>query len=238
MICFWKSSIYAMFRIHWKPIKSDRESNFPESLSRYLNKINNRSLNTCQKGLKLILFECFHHLRWAVNTGDVPQIRKQKMQSEKYLISIIWGSTKIKSLLYVPKGMKHNTTFFVESVVPDLVEYVCQESRRKTLRGIMVHLDNVRPHNSRKRESALTARKAHRIPALAYNPDQPPSDFFLFGMLKERVSVTSYSSPGELISTISELISSLAKGQLVSVYKNYTKRLNWVIEHRSEYYRK
>jgi hypothetical protein len=66
----------------------------------------------------------------------MPQIPKQRIQFEKCLISIIWGSTGTKSLLYVPKDMKYNTTFFVESVIPDLVEHVCQESRRKTLRGI------------------------------------------------------------------------------------------------------
>jgi hypothetical protein len=89
----------------------------------------------------------------------VPEIPKQKIQSEKCLISIIWGSPGIKSLLYVPKGMKYNTTFFVESVVPDLVEQVCQESRRETLRGILVYLDKARPHDSRKSEAALTATK-------------------------------------------------------------------------------
>jgi hypothetical protein len=61
--------------------------------------------------------------------------------------------------------MKYNTHFFVESVVPDLVEHVCQESLRKTLQGIMVHLDDARPHNSRKSEAVLTATKARRIPA-------------------------------------------------------------------------
>jgi hypothetical protein len=55
--------------------------------------------------------------------------------------------------------MKCHTPFFVESAVPDLVEQVCQKSRRKTLRGIMVHLDNARPDNSRKSEAALTAKK-------------------------------------------------------------------------------
>jgi hypothetical protein len=53
---------------------------------------------------------------------------RSKNSMRKCLISIIWGSMGIKSLLYVPKGMKYNTTFFVESVVPDLVEQVCQES--------------------------------------------------------------------------------------------------------------
>jgi hypothetical protein len=57
-------------------------------------------------------------------------------------------------------------------------------------------------------------------------------------MLKERMSGTSYNSPDELISAVSELIASLPKDQLVSVYKNWMKRFNWVIKHRGEYYRK
>jgi hypothetical protein len=70
-----------------------------------------------------------------------------------------------------------------------------------------------------KSEVILTVTKARRIHVPAYSPDLPPSDFFLFGMLKERISGTSSSSPDELISVISELIASIPKDQLVSVYK-------------------
>jgi hypothetical protein len=147
-------------------------------------------------------FEYFDRSRWDVHSDDVPEIPKQKIQSEKCLISMIWRSTVIKNLLYVPKGMKYNTTFFVELVVPDLVEQVCSESRRKMLRGTVSHLDNARLHNSRENKAALIATKARRIPAPAYNPDLSPSDFFLFGMLKERMSGALYSSPDNLISAI------------------------------------
>jgi hypothetical protein len=95
----------------------------------------------------------------------------------------------------------------------------------------MVHRDNARPHNSRKSEAAFKLTKPRGIPASAYSPDQSPSDFFLFGTLKERISGTSYSSPDEVTSAISELIASLPKDQLVSVYKNWMKRLKWVIKH-------
>jgi hypothetical protein len=134
--------------------------------------------------------------------------------------------------------MKYNTTFFVESLVPDLVEDVCQESRRKKLRGIMAHLDNARPDNTRRIEAALTATKARRIPAPAYSLDLSPSDFFLPGILKERMSGTSYSSSYELISGISELIASVPKDQIVIVSKNWMKRVNWVIKHRGKHYRR
>jgi hypothetical protein len=102
----------------------------------------------------------------------------------------------------------------------------------------MVHLDNARPHDNRKSEAALTVTKTRRISAPAYSPDPSPSDFFLFGMLKERMSGTLYGSPYEFVSARSELIASLLKDQLVGAYKNWIKRLDWVIKHRGEYYRK
>jgi hypothetical protein len=79
----------------------------------------------------------------------------------------------------------------------------------------MVHSDNARPRNSRKSETALTATKTRRIPALAYNQDLSQSDFFLFEMPKGQMSGASYSSPDELIPAMSELIASLPKDQLV-----------------------
>jgi hypothetical protein len=153
----------------------------------------------------------------------VPEIPKQKIQSEKCLISVIWGSTGIKNLLYVSRGMKYNATICVELVVPDLVDHVCQESRRKALQGNMVHLDNARSHSGRKREAVLTATYSRRTPAPVYSPDLFPSDIFFFGMLKERMLGISYSPPDEQISATSELITSLPKGQLVCRYRNGMK---------------
>jgi hypothetical protein len=109
---------------------------------------------------KRVLFEYFHHSYRDAHPYDLPEIRKQEIRSEKWLILIIWGSTGIKSLLYIPKWTKYNITFFVESVVPDLVERVYQESRRKTPRGTMNHMDDARPHNGRKMRQLLLQQKA------------------------------------------------------------------------------
>jgi hypothetical protein len=79
MICIWKISIYAMFRIHWNPIKGDRGWNFPQSFSRYSNKINNMSLNTYQQGTEAGSFEDCHHSCWAANPDDMPEMPKQKI---------------------------------------------------------------------------------------------------------------------------------------------------------------
>jgi hypothetical protein len=52
------------------------------------------------------------------------------------------------------------------------------------------------------------------------------------------MSGTSFKSPDELISAINKLTASPPKDQLVSVYKNWIKRLDRVIQHRGESYRK
>jgi transposase len=132
--------------------------------------------------------------------------------------------------------MKYKTTSFIESIVPDLVKHVCQESGQKSLRGIIIHLDNPRRHNSKKSEVDLTATKARRIPAPTYSPDLSPSGFFLLGMLKERTSGPSSSSPDELSSPINELIASLQEDQLTSVDKNWMKPLNWAVNPWGQYY--
>jgi hypothetical protein len=96
----------------------------------------------------------------------------------------------------------------------------------------MAHLDDVRPHNSRKSAEALTPTKAGRIPAPAHSPDLFPSDFFLFEMVKEQMPGSSYSWPHELVCVISEVIVSHRKDQLVSADRYWIKRLKWVIKHQ------
>jgi hypothetical protein len=86
-----------VFRIHWKPIKSDLGSNFPESFSRYSNKIKYEFEHTLTGDESWFFLNIFI-------IRAVPEIPKQEIQSEKCLISIIWGSTRIKTLLYVPKA--------------------------------------------------------------------------------------------------------------------------------------
>jgi hypothetical protein len=128
--------------------------------------------------------------------------------------------------------MKYNTTFFVESAAPGFSgACLSGESAENTLRhyGSSGQCTTAQQQKS---EAAHTATKAGRVPAPVYSPDRSPGDFFLFGMLKERMSGTSDSSPDELISAMSELIASLPKYQLVSVYKNWMKHLNWVIKYR------
>jgi hypothetical protein len=65
-------------------------------------------------------FEYPHQLVWAPSRDEVPERFKQKLDTEKCLISVIWSVNGIHSLFYVPKGTTYNTTFFCDVSFPDL----------------------------------------------------------------------------------------------------------------------
>jgi hypothetical protein len=84
------------------------------------------------------------------------QKKSNKKDTEKCYISVIWSVNEIHSLLDMPKGNTYNSTFFCDVVVPDLLENVYAHSRRQTLKGVLVHVDNARPHNLKKSDKCLT----------------------------------------------------------------------------------
>ena len=83
---------------------------------------------------------------------------------------------------------------------------------------------------------ALLATKAKRVEHPPFSPDLAPSDFFLFGALKEKLSGSCFSGTEDLISKIREIFENISKETLVSVYENWSRRLSWVIENHGEYY--
>jgi hypothetical protein len=61
---------------------------------------------------------------WAVSRDELPQRIKQKTDTEKCLVSVLWSVNGIYSLLDVPKGTTYNTEFFTNAVMSDLIENV------------------------------------------------------------------------------------------------------------------
>jgi histone-lysine N-methyltransferase SETMAR len=133
---------------------------------------------------------------WAGSRDGIPVRIKQTIDTEKCLISVLWSANGIHSLVDILKGESYNSSFFCSVIVPSLVEDICSGSRRRSLKGFYVDLDNARPHNSRQSNDCLQSTKARRMPQLAYSPDLTPSDFFLFGFFQETTPGRPFGGPG------------------------------------------
>jgi hypothetical protein len=116
----------------------------------------------------------------------------------------------------VLKETIYNTTFFCDVIVSDLLENVFAYSRKRTLKGALVHVDNTHPHNSKKSNEYLTEFRARRVLHLADSQKFAPSNFF-FGNVKKESQNHDIHTRHDLILAIRAIFDEIPKDRLNSV---------------------
>jgi hypothetical protein len=179
-----------------------------------------------------------HNSAWATSRDELPERVSPKIGIEKGVISVFWSANGSHSLFDVPKGSTYNTAFFCDQVIPSLVQRITSRGRRKALQGFMIHFDNVSPDNSRRPRECLGSYRATRLQHQAYSPGLAPSDFFLFGYLKEKLIDFNCRSPEDLKSVITSIFTEIDKETLIAIFLSCIEWLKWVIRNDGRYYHK
>jgi hypothetical protein len=97
-------------------------------------------------------------------------------------------------------------------------------------------LDNARPHNSKRSTECLRTTKIKQIPQPSYSPDIAPSDFFLFGHLKEKLTEYDFPDRERRKLAITHIFREIGQETLITGFGTWIKRLKWVIKHEGEYF--
>jgi hypothetical protein len=74
-------------------------------------------------------------------------------------------------------------------------------------------------------KEVLEAKNARKSPRSSQSPYVSPSDFFCFRFAKESLRGKSLSSSEDFIFEVTEILDSLRKDQLATVWRNWTERL-------------
>jgi hypothetical protein len=99
-----------------------------------------------------------HDSIWVSSRDEMSESISQKIDTEKCLISLLWPVNGIDSLVDVPKGSTYHSAFFCNTVVPNLFDGIPLHFRRKSLKGLPIHLDNARPYNATQSTERLHAK--------------------------------------------------------------------------------
>jgi hypothetical protein len=113
----------------------------------------------------------------------------EKIDTEKYLISITWFVNGIHNLRDVSKRTIYDSLFFYDSVISDLVQSICATSWRRIFKAFKTHLENACSHNSKKSHECLEGSRALRIVHPIDSLDLPSNDFFFFWDPKSKLQV-------------------------------------------------
>jgi hypothetical protein len=142
----------------------------------------------------------------------------------------------IHNLLVLPAGMRDDAEFFCAFVLPGIERNLCDGKRRKTLRGVDLHLDDPPAHNVKRSRQEIARTKPTRFVHPAYYLGITSSGFFLFGDLKGEMAGFTVNSSADILSEIRQIFQEILERTLVAVYDEWITRYEWITKHKGEYY--
>jgi hypothetical protein len=137
-----------------------------------------------------------------------------------------------------PPGARFNQEFFIDEILPRVVNERRQIFRRIQRGAFYVYVKNSMCHDGEIVTDELVIKMLERVPHPVYSSDLSPCDCYLFGMLKQKITDRVFRTPEEILTTIRKIWSEMTLEQLQSVLYNWITRLEYLIAHEREYYAK
>jgi histone-lysine N-methyltransferase SETMAR len=178
----------------------------------------------------------FHSFRWAQERSGLERNVSQKIQSKKSMLTVFFNGLRILTINCLPQGQNMNSDYFINNILTDLSQHARDGSRKTSISSMRIHMDNCKVHNSIKTTRKIEELRLTRIPHPPYSPDIAPSDFWLFGYLKEFLRGAAYPDADTLFAEVQNACGLITQIQIVAVFNNWIERLQWVIDHNGEYY--
>jgi histone-lysine N-methyltransferase SETMAR len=172
---------------------------------------------------------------WAEDRDDVPPNVNRMVSSKKTMVSAYFTRWGFVSIEFLPQGQNYNSQFFIETVLPSIEMKLSQRRPRLRATGAHLHMDNAKPHRSKKSIEKAGEMGFVLVPHPPYSPDIAPSDFFLFGYLKECLAGTSFPDEETLISAVHEILTSIPIEMLCRVFDDWIRRLHECVARAGEY---
>jgi hypothetical protein len=122
--------------------------------------------------------------------------RKKKLKTTPYagniMITVFWDTNGVILVDVVTRGETINSDAYFKTLQKLKQRYRRVRPNRKT-EDMLIQHDNARPHTSLRNQEAIAKFGWNVLPHPSYSPDVAPSDFHLFGPLKDALRVTRFA---------------------------------------------
>jgi hypothetical protein len=151
-------------------------------------------------------------------------------QNPTMMVTITWNPLKFHMLDALPKGnsFTRGEGYYRDNIFAGLVPLRPAGEERP----FYLHADNARVDTAQKCRYFGRENGLRTIPHPPYSYDRPPSDFFLFGHVKQSLAGMTFASRDELF----EAILSVVMKNLHQVFDHWLEWLDWLSKNNGEYY--
>jgi histone-lysine N-methyltransferase SETMAR len=149
------------------------------------------------------------------------------------MLTIVWNPTGFHLINVLPNGIKFNSPCVPNIFVP-LPEW------RKTQVGgsdrkWIVHADKTGLHTAKVNLEFLKHNRIKRASHPRYSPDLAPSDFYLFGCIKQFLPGHEFPDREALLEAVRHILEGIEKVSLDQVFLTRMERLERCIKTNGEY---
>lgn len=121
-------------------------------------------------------------MQWQHLGSPSPKKFKLGPSAGKVMITVFWDKRGIILIEFLPQGQTINSIRYQQTLKKLAVAI---RRKRPMLQNVILHHDNARPHTAHATTAAIEAKGWTILPHPPYSPDLAPSDFHMFGPLKD-----------------------------------------------------
>ena len=138
---------------------------------------------------------------------------------------------------YMPRGNTvTSATYEYADLLKNHLRPAIKSKRRGRLStGVLLQHDNARPHTARSAVATIQDLSFECLPHPPYTPDLVPSDFHVFGLLKQAMGSKSFRSDEEVQQAVQKWLRSQPKQFLSRGIQALPKRCNTCMERNGDY---
>jgi histone-lysine N-methyltransferase SETMAR len=172
---------------------------------------------------------------WLLPDAEVPKRVRNTINAEKAMLTVFWSPLGFPVVEVLAKKKTFTSEYFCETICTKLVACAPEETRRNGGRKLTIHMDNASPHRSKQTTEFMQKSRLNSAPHPPYSPDLAPSDFYLFGKVKDMLKGQEFKSSEEILEAIITILRGITRDELDRVFANWERRLARCIELNGDY---
>jgi histone-lysine N-methyltransferase SETMAR len=156
------------------------------------------------------------------------------IQSRKSFVTMAWNPDGFHLIKALAKGMMLNSTYYIHEILTPLLDWY-KARFGVAQQNLVIHTDNAHSHIAKVIFDFCKKNEITAAPYPPYSLDLAPSDFYLFGFLKDRLKGSVYDEPDGLLGPVAALLEDVERTTLERVFRHWMKKLQACISGNGEY---
>jgi hypothetical protein len=172
---------------------------------------------------------------WTARDENAPEVANRTIATRKSMLTVLWNSHGFHVVTMLSPGASLNATWFIEQNLVRLLDAFFPNGPDPMQRKLVVHIANASAHNARVTQNFFEHNPLKRLPHPPYSPDISPSDFYLFGKMKNTLIGGEIFDEIDLLEVVTEILSGISHHELRAVFRNWVERVQAVIDANGDY---